>query len=49
MSSVKEQLEIYSRRGYLVVPNALELAQVDEINVAIDSDLEQPSPFWIER
>ena len=49
MSSVKKQLEIYNRRGYLVIPNALELDQVDEINAAIDSDLEQPNPFWIER
>ena len=49
MSSIKEQLEIYNRRGYIVVPNALKLAQVDEINAAIDSDLAQPNPFWIER
>ena len=35
--------------GYVVIPNVLELDQVDEINAAIDSDLVQPSPFWTER
>ncbi len=49
MSSMQEGLEIYNLLGYLVIPNALELAQVDEINAAIDSDLVQPSPFWTER
>ena len=49
MPNIKKQLEIYNRRGYLVIPNALELAQVDEINAAIDSELAQSSLFWTEQ
>ncbi len=49
MPSIKDQLETYSQQGYLVIPNALEAVDVDAINAAIDEDIVDPNPFWIER
>ena len=49
MPSIKDQLETYSQQGYLVIPNALEAVDVDAINAAIDEDIVEPNPFWIER
>ena len=49
MTALEEQLERYSRTGYLVVPGALDAGQVEAANDAIDRDLAAGTPFWIER
>ena len=49
MTTLEEQLERYRRRGYLVVPGALDAGQVEAANAAIDRDLAAGTPFWSER
>ena len=44
-----DELDFYAQNGYLVIPDALSGDQVDQINGAIDHNLEQYAPLWIER
>lgn len=46
---MKEQLKFFKENGYLVVPNALSIEEVQSINEAIDRDLVENSVMWIDR
>ncbi len=46
---MKEQLKFFKENGYLVVPNALSIEEVQSINEAIDRDLVENPVMWIDR
>lgn len=46
---MKEQLKFFKENGYLVVPNALSVEEVQSINEAIDRDLVENPVMWIDR
>lgn len=44
-----ESLVFFKENGYLVIPNALAPAEVEQINRAIDADREQYAQLWPDR
>ena len=44
-----DQLNFFKENGYLVVPNVLTPDEVETINEAIDRDLAENKPMWMDR
>ena len=49
MSNMAEQLGFFAKNGYLLVPDALTLAEVELANATIDQDLAENETLWRHR
>ena len=46
---MQKQLEFFKENGYVVVPDALHADEIRVINMAIDRDLVENQPMWMDR
>lgn len=49
MSNIAEQLGFFAKNGYLLVPDALTLTEVELANATIDQDLAENETLWRHR